>query len=100
MIMHQIGPSIWTRAEGRNELAKKSTTITDPDLAKVGVALKRAAANARELGFATNTPVYVYRDGKIVDLVAEPPRHTNTKKTRNEKTPKKDQFPPPKSRIK
>jgi hypothetical protein len=52
-------------------MAKKSTTITDPDLAKVGVALQRAAANARQLGFATNTPVYVYRDGKIVDIVAE-----------------------------
>jgi hypothetical protein len=52
-------------------MAKKSATITDPDLAKVGVALKRAAANARQLGFATNTPVYVFRDGKIIDIVAE-----------------------------
>ena len=52
-------------------MAQKSTTITDPDLGKVGVALKRAAANARQLGFATNTPVYVYRDGKIIDIVAE-----------------------------
>lgn len=46
-------------------------TSTDPDLAKVGVALKRAAANARQLGFDTNTPVYIFRDGKIVDIVAE-----------------------------
>jgi len=69
-------------------MAKKSTTITDPDLAKVGVALKRAAANARELGFATNTPVYVYRDGKIVDLVAEH-RATQTPKTLVKKIPKR-----------
>jgi hypothetical protein len=52
-------------------MGKKPATITDPDLAKVGVALKRAAAKARQLGFDTNTPVYVYRDGKIVDIVAE-----------------------------
>jgi len=46
-------------------------TITDPDLSKVGVALKRVAANVRQLGFDTNTPVYVYRNGKIVEIVAE-----------------------------
>jgi len=52
-------------------MANKRILIKDPDLAKVGVALKRAALKARQFGFATNTPVYVYRDGKIVDLVAE-----------------------------
>ena len=52
-------------------MGNKRVTITDPDLAKVGVALRRAAAKARQLGFDTNTPVYVFRDGKIVDIVAE-----------------------------
>jgi len=52
-------------------MSNKRVTTTDPDLAKVGVALKRAAAKARQLGFDTNTPVYVFRDGKIVDIVAE-----------------------------
>jgi len=52
-------------------MANKRVMITDPDLAKVGVALRRAAAKARQLGFDTNTPVYVFRDGKIVDIVAE-----------------------------
>ena len=52
-------------------MANKQVTIKDPDLAKVGVALKRAAAKARQLGFDTNTPVYVFRKGKIVDIVAE-----------------------------
>jgi len=52
-------------------MPNKRVTITDPDLANVGVALKRAAAKARQLGFDTNTPVYVFRDGKIVDIVAE-----------------------------
>lgn len=52
-------------------MANKRASIKDPDLANVGVALKRAALKARQLGFATNTPVYVFRDGKIVDIVAE-----------------------------
>lgn len=52
-------------------MPNKRVASKDPDLAKVGVALKRAAAKARQLGFDTNTPVYVFRDGKIVDIVAE-----------------------------
>ncbi len=52
-------------------MGKKPATITDPDLAKVGVALQRAAEKARQLGFDTNTPVYIFRNGKIVDIVAE-----------------------------
>jgi hypothetical protein len=52
-------------------MANKQVKIKDPDLAKVGVALERAAANARQLGFDTNTPVYVFRDGQIVDIVKE-----------------------------
>ena len=48
--------------------------ITDPDLAKVGAALQRAAAKARQLGVATKTPVYVYRDGNIVNIVDEHPQ--------------------------
>lgn len=64
-------------------MAKKQAAINDPDLAKVGVALKRAAANARKLGFETNTPVYVYRDGKIVDIVAEHRKTQSRKKVGN-----------------
>lgn len=52
-------------------MPSKRTMITDPDLAQVGAALQRAAANAKQLGVATKTPVYVYRDGNIVDIVAE-----------------------------
>ena len=61
-------------------MAKKQPTIKDPDLAKVGVALNRAAAKARKLGFDTNTPVYVYRDGEIVDIVAEHRKSQSRKK--------------------
>lgn len=60
-------------------MAGKQLSIKDPDLVKVGIALKRAALNARKLGFATNTPVYVYRNGKIIDIVAEH-RKTRTSK--------------------
>ena len=52
-------------------MANKRISIQDPDLAKVEVALKRAAVNARQLGIETNTPVYVFRDGKIIDILAE-----------------------------
>ena len=61
-------------------MANKKIAIKDPDLAKVGVALKRAALNARQLGLDMNTPVYVFRDGKIVDIVAEHRRKRPTKK--------------------
>lgn len=66
-------------------MANKRVKITDPDLAKVGVALRRAAAKARQLGFDTNTPVYVYRDGKIVDIVAEHRAATSPKKSKTKK---------------
>jgi len=39
-----------------------------PDLAQAGAALERAARNARRLADQTNTPFYVFIDGKIVDL--------------------------------
>jgi hypothetical protein len=34
-------------------------------------ALRRAAKNALELGLKTGTPVYVYRNNKIVDLTKQ-----------------------------
>ena len=64
-------------------MAKKRLSIKDPDLAKVGVALERAAVKARQLGLDTNTPVYVFRDGKIVDIVAE---HRATRPTKKVST--------------
>ncbi len=66
----------------------KKMKIKDPDLAKVGVALERAAANARKLGFETNTPVYVYRDGKIVDIVADLQAKRSRTKTRTKSSQK------------
>jgi len=65
-------------------MAGKQLTIKDPDLAKVGIALKRSALRARKLGLATNTPVYVFREGKIVDIVAEQRAAQRSKKVSSE----------------
>jgi hypothetical protein len=51
-----------------------------PDLALAGAALERAARNARRLADQTNTPFYVFIDGKIVDL------RQLEKESRNEST--------------
>ena len=40
----------------------------DPDLAAAGPALKRAAKAALELARRTNTPCWVMKDGKLIDL--------------------------------
>ena len=49
---------------------KKGSVLAEkyPDLAGALAALKRAAANARRLADQTDTPFYVFIDGKIVDL--------------------------------
>jgi len=46
----------------------KKALPKDSDLANVDKALKRAARKARELAAKTNTPFYVFEDGKVVDL--------------------------------
>jgi hypothetical protein len=43
----------------------------DPDILASIKALRRAARRARRLGVQTNTPVYVLKDGTIVDLTQE-----------------------------
>lgn len=40
-------------------------TIQDPDLARVEVALLRAAQKARKTAKDTRTPLIIYKDGKI-----------------------------------
>jgi hypothetical protein len=49
--------------------AKKSQS-TDPDLQGVLPALRRAAKAARKLAKAASTPLYVWKNGQIVDLNA------------------------------
>lgn len=82
-------------------MANKRITTKDPDLASVGIALKRAAAKARQLGFDTNTPVYVYREGKIVDIVAEERASRLRKKSPTKETRIiKKRTPTPSGRVK
>jgi hypothetical protein len=46
-------------------------------------ALRRAAKRALELGLQTGTPVYVWKDGKIVDLTKEQPHSKKSKSKRS-----------------
>lgn len=52
-------------------MSRRSTPQEDADIAGIEAALRRAARRARELGERTGTPVYILRDGKIVDLTRE-----------------------------
>ena len=41
-------------------------------MSKAGQALERAAAWARQLAEQTGTPLYVFKDGRVVDLNRQP----------------------------
>lgn len=45
---------------------KKKIVVRDEDLAKVGVALRRAAKQARKIAIQTNTPLVVWENGRVV----------------------------------
>ena len=47
-------------------MKKEKIVVHDELLAKVGVALRRAAKRAREVAAQTNTPIIVYENGKVV----------------------------------
>ena len=40
----------------------------DPDIRGSWAAMQRAARKARKLAIATDTPLYVMRDGRLIDL--------------------------------
>ena len=46
------------------------TKLRDPDLLKVGDALRRAAQKAQELARQTSTPCYIWQDGRVVNIGA------------------------------
>ena len=48
-------------------------------------ALRRAARRALELGLQTGTPVYVWKNNKIVDLTKE---QRQSKKSKSKRSPK------------
>ena len=49
----------------------KKTLPEDSDLAGVDKALRRAARKAKELAVKTQTPLYVFENGKVVDLTRQ-----------------------------
>jgi hypothetical protein len=49
-------------------MRKDNKKPSDPDLQKVGVALRRAARRARKTAEKTNTPLVVYENGRLVLL--------------------------------
>ena len=61
-------------------------TSTSPEAKDTLRALRRAAKNALELGLKTGTPVYVYRNNKIVDLTTQQP---SSKKSKTKRTSQK-----------
>ena len=52
-------------------MSQTAQTSKDPDIIASFKALRRAARRALEIGLATGTPVYVMKNGKIVDLTEE-----------------------------
>lgn len=53
---------------------------TDPDLAGVDMALRRAAKYALKLARQTKTPCYVVKDGKIVNIAERQTKATHPEK--------------------
>jgi hypothetical protein len=46
--------------------ASRKIVVLDKDLAKVGIALRRAAKQARKIAIQTNTPLVVWENGREV----------------------------------
>jgi len=61
-------------------MTARKLSPTDPDLVGVDTALRRAAKSALKLARQTNTPCYVIKGGKIVDIAE---RHTKPAQSEN-----------------
>ncbi|MBI5102139.1 MAG: hypothetical protein HZB33_09940 [Nitrospirae bacterium] len=53
------------------DMSTKKTFQMDSDLAGIDKALRRAGRKARELAEKTHTPLYVFENGKVVDLTKQ-----------------------------
>ena len=47
-------------------MKRERKIIHDEDLAKVGVALRRAAKRAREKADRSNTPIIIFENGRVI----------------------------------
>jgi hypothetical protein len=54
----------WIRERDIMKRIKK--VVLDEDLAKVGVALRRAAKQARKIALQTNTPLVIWETGRVI----------------------------------
>ena len=45
---------------------RKKIIILDKDMARVGIALRRAAKQAKKIAIQTNTPLVVWENGRVV----------------------------------
>ncbi|MEI6702851.1 MAG: hypothetical protein WCL71_04860 [Deltaproteobacteria bacterium] len=52
---------------------------TDPDLLGADKALRRAAKSALNLARQTNTPCYVFKNGKLVDIAVRQKKAIHSK---------------------
>jgi hypothetical protein len=47
-------------------MKKTKKVFLDKDMARVGIALRRAARQARRIAIQTNTPLVVWENGRVV----------------------------------
>lgn len=47
-------------------MKKTKKVFLDKDMARVGIALRRAARQARKIAIQTNTPLVVWENGRVV----------------------------------
>jgi hypothetical protein len=47
-------------------MKRVNKVVLDKDLAKVGIALRRAAKQARKIALQTNTPLVIWENGRVV----------------------------------
>jgi len=59
---------------------KPKSHTSDPDILGSLPAMLRAARKARKLAYATGTPFYVMKNGKIVNLNPKPKRRNKPRK--------------------
>jgi hypothetical protein len=63
---HMGGMISSTRDHLHDRQCRCEKMILDEDLAKVGVALRRAAKRAREEAARTNTPIVIFENGRVI----------------------------------
>ena len=63
---HMGGTIAATRDQRHDRKCSCEKIILDEDLAKVGVALRRAAKRAREEAARTNTPIVFFENGRVI----------------------------------